>query len=194
MIESNAKGKIRTFIAIPLPDKLKQDVDKLIVGFKPLADGISWVRAANLHFTLRFLGDIESDSVPDLKQSIESQLAGFGQFKICLSGLGCFPDLNRPRVVWVAAAGDIEKMKELAGKVESACRQADFGSADKPFAPHLTIGRVKFPSGLEKLIGNLKTAKFETDSFTVEKIIIFKSDLTPRGPIYNALGEISLIR
>jgi RNA 2',3'-cyclic 3'-phosphodiesterase len=138
------------------------------------------------------LGDIESDSVPDLKKSIESQLAGFGQFKICLSGLGCFPNLNRPRVVWVAAAGDVEKMKELAGKVEKACRQTGYGSADKPFAPHLTIGRVKFPSGLEKLIGNLRATRFETDSFMVEKVIIYKSDLTPRGPIYNALGEIAL--
>jgi RNA 2',3'-cyclic 3'-phosphodiesterase len=192
MLESNAKGKIRTFIAIPLPDKLKQDVDKLIVGFKPLADGISWVRAANLHFTLRFLGDIESDSVSVLRQSIESQLTGFNQFKIGLSGLGCFPNLNRPRVIWVAAAGDIEKMKELAGRVETACRQADFGLADKPFAPHLTIGRAKFPSGLEKFTGNLKMTRFETDPFIVEKVIIYKSDLTPRGPIYTAMGEIAI--
>jgi RNA 2',3'-cyclic 3'-phosphodiesterase len=192
MVELNAKNKIRTFIAVPLPDLLKQDVDKLIVGFKPLADGISWVRAANLHFTLRFLGDIEKNSIPALKQSIESHLSGISQFKIRLAGLGCFPNLNRPRVVWVAAAGDIEQMKELAGKVETACRESDYGSADKPFAPHLTIGRVKFPSGLDELIGNIKTVKFETDSFTVEKVIIYKSDLTPRGPIYTVMGEVVL--
>lgn len=192
MANLSKKGMIRTFIAVPLPDRLKQDVDRLIVGFKPLASGISWVKAANLHFTLRFLGDIDSSSIPVLKKAVESQIGNFSRFDINLSGLGCFPNMNRPRVVWVAAGGDIEIMKRLASGVEEACRQSGYGPADKPFAPHLTIGRVKFPSGTERLTESLKTTRFETESFSVDKVVIYKSDLTPRGPIYTSMGEIML--
>jgi RNA 2',3'-cyclic 3'-phosphodiesterase len=192
MPEQRSTGQIRTFIAVPIPEKLKLDVDKLIVGFKPLASGISWVRAANLHFTLRFLGDIDSNSISSLKQAVESQMTGITQFNICLSGLGCFPNLNRPRVVWVSADGDTDKMTELANRVENACRECGYGQADKPFAPHLTIGRVKFPSGSDKLVESLKTTRFKTDQFSVDKVVIYKSDLTPRGPIYTSMGEIGL--
>jgi RNA 2',3'-cyclic 3'-phosphodiesterase len=194
MVETNKKGMIRTFIAAPLPDSLKQDVDKLIVIFKPLASGISWVRAANLHFTLRFLGDIDSSTIADLKQTLQTQIGSLSKFNLNLSGLGCFPNLNRPRVVWVAAGGDIDNMKGLASRVEDACRQRGYGPADKPFAPHLTIGRVKFPSGLDKLIECLKTTRFETDPFAVDKVIVYKSELTPRGPIYTSVGEIFLTK
>jgi 2'-5' RNA ligase len=192
MADLNKKEVIRTFIAVPLSDKLKQDVDRLIVGLKPLASGISWVKAANLHFTLRFLGDIDSSSIPTLKKAIESQIGNFSKFDINLSGLGCFPNMNRPRVIWVAGGGEIEMMKSLASGVEEACRQSGYGEADKPFAPHLTIGRVKFPSGIEKLIEKMKTTRFETEPFSVEKVIIYKSDLTPRGPIYTSVGEVML--
>lgn len=192
MADLNKKEMIRTFIAIPLPDKLKRDVDKLIVGLKPLASGVSWVKAANLHFTLRFLGDIDSNTIPVLKKAIESQIGALSRFDINLSGLGCFPNMNRPRVVWVAAGGDIDKMKGLASGVEEACRQCGFGPADKPFAPHLTIGRVKFPSGIDRLTEQLKTTSFETELFAIENVVIYKSDLTPRGPIYTSMGEIIL--
>jgi 2'-5' RNA ligase len=192
MPEHTSIRQIRAFIAVPLPEKLKLEVDKLIVGLKPLGSGITWVRAANLHFTLRFLGDIDSDSIPTLKQAVESQLSGLASFNICLAGLGCFPNMNRPRVVWVAAATDIDKMKELAARVENACRESGYGQADKPFAPHLTIGRIKLPSGLDRLMESLKTTKFQTEQFSVDKVIIYKSDLTPRGPIYTAMGEVGL--
>lgn len=193
MADLNKKGMIRTFIAVPLPDKLKQDVDRLIVGLKPLASGISWVKAANLHFTLRFLGDIDSTTIPVLKKTIESRIGTLSRFELNLLGLGCFPNLNRPRVIWVGAGGAIDKIKGLASGVEEACRQCGYGPADKPFAPHLIIGRVKFPSGLDKLTESLKTTRFETELFAIERVVMYKSDLTPRGPIYTSMGEIRLL-
>jgi len=192
MTDKQSKTKIRAFIAAPLPGNLKRDVDKLIVELKPLASGVTWVKAENLHFTLRFLGDIEADSVPRLRQALESGVKGFSPININLAGLGCFPNMHRPRVIWVAASGETEKMKELAGTVEAACKLAGFGPADKPFAPHLTIGRVKFPGGLAPLLEKLEGAHFETEQFVVDRIVIYKSDLTPRGPIYTSLGEVGL--
>jgi 2'-5' RNA ligase len=183
---------IRTFVAVPLPENLKRDVDKLIVTLKPLADGITWVKAANLHFTLRFLGDIETSAVPLLKDKLAAGLVGTSAHAIRLQGLGCFPNMKRPRVIWLGASGATQRMQEMAQKVEAACYDAGFGSADKPFAPHLTIGRVKFPDGLERLLEKLGTLQFATEEFAIDKVVIYKSDLSPRGPIYSAMGEVGL--
>ena len=185
-------AKIRTFIAVELPDNLKREADKLIVGLKPFAEGVRWVKAANLHFTLRFLGDIERDAVSILDNNLKNNLADIKPFPLKLSGLGCFPNMRRPRVVWVGADGDMDELKKLAQSVESACRNSGFEKADKPFSAHLTIGRVKYPEGLDKLINSLQNTKFESEQFQVDKVVVFKSDLSPRGPTYTPLARVGL--
>lgn len=185
-------AQVRTFIAVELPEHLKRQVDKLIVSLKPLAEGVRWVKAANLHFTLRFLGNIERDSVPSLAEQIRKDLGDITPFSICLRSLGCFPNMRRPRVIWLGTSGDEENFKVLANEVESACRRCGYDKADKPFSPHLTIGRVKFPKGLEALIENLQKTQFKSDEFRVDEVVIFKSDLSPRGPTYTPMAKVAL--
>ena len=185
-------ANIRTFIAIELPDELKQDVDKLIVGLKPFGPEVRWVRAANLHFTLRFLGDIEKNDIPKLNEHLQTHLSKISSFKLNLAGLGCFPNMRRPRVVWLGCDGDMEMLKQVAFQVESVCEAVGFGKADKPFSPHLTIGRIKIPQGLEPLINRLDAVNSTTKDFTVSQVIVFKSDLSPRGPTYTPLAKIKL--
>ena len=185
-------GMIRTFIALEIPDEHKQEVDKLIVKLKPFGPDVRWVRAANLHFTLRFLGDIYESSVEKLNDAITSSIADIKPIELKLSGLGCFPNMKRPRVVWLGAAGEIDELKVLANNVESACRESDFGKGDKPFSPHLTIGRIKNPHGLGMLIERLPKVEFSSDDILVDHVTIFKSDLSPRGPKYTSLAEIKL--
>jgi len=179
-------------VATPIPEDIKREVDKSITTFKPLAGGITWVKASNLHFTLRFLGDIPLDSVARLREKLTAALTDTGPFTIDLAGLGCFPDLRRPRVIWIGASGEIEKMKALAETVERVCRECGFGNADKPFAPHLTIGRIKKAGDLGRLTAALNTAAFRSEPFTVDLIVVFKSVLTPAGPIYTPLEKIKL--
>jgi 2'-5' RNA ligase len=185
-------AKVRAFIAIELPEAFKREVDKLILKLKPAGEGIRWVKAGNLHFTLRFLGDIEQDSIPGLQQRLAEKLKDLPPFSIKLSGLGCFPNLKRPKVIWVGADGALDELKKLAFEVESACRDQGFGEGDKAFSAHLTIGRVKFARGLEPLTRMIEQAAFETDSFEIREVVIFKSDLSPRGPTYMAMGRAEL--
>ncbi len=185
-------AKIRTFIAVELPDNLKRETDKLITSLKSYGEGIRWVRAANLHFTLRFLGDIDSADIGGLSDKLTANLSALKPFPLRLTGLGCFPNLRRPRVIWVGADGDLDSLKMLALQVESACRESGFGRGDKPFSAHLTIGRVKYPKGLEKLTEHLENAEFESDGFEVSRVIVFKSDLSPRGPTYTPMAKIKL--
>lgn len=188
----NIMNKIRTFIAIELPDDLKKDVDKLIVGLKQFGPDVRWVKAGNLHFTLRFLGDIDKDDVPKLSEHLNTHVSKFAPFRLRLTGLGCFPNMKRPRIVWLGADGDMEMLKQLAFQVESVCRDLGYSKADKPFSAHLTIGRINDPRGLEPLINRLEALEYSTEDFTVEQVIVFKSDLSPRGPTYTSLAKIKL--
>jgi len=183
---------IRTFVAIDLPGEIKMELDKLISGLRQAASDIRWVRAANLHLTLRFLGELPMESIKDLAVILQENLKGFDPFEISLAGLGGFPNLKRARVIWVGGGRGCEGLENLAPLVESSCKQSGFGPADKPFSPHLTIGRVKFPKGHERLIALIESMRYESPLFQVKDVVIFKSELLPAGPRYTMLESIEL--
>ena len=185
-------AEIRAFIAVDLPKEIKMEIDKMIAGFRQTDAGIRWVKAANLHLTLRFLGNISEESVPSLADNIRGNVGGFGSFDMSLSGLGGFPNLRRPRVIWVGTGTGTEKLKGLASRVEKAAFDSGFGKADKPFSSHLTIGRVKYPKGLDRLLEQIEKTAYDSRLFNVGQVVIFKSDLSPAGPKYTKLEVVSL--
>jgi len=182
---------IRTFIAVDISQDIKMDLDRLISGFRHESKAIRWVRAQNLHLTLRFLGDIPEETIPSLAESLKSNLRGFGSFDLALSGLGGFPNMNKPRVIWVGSDDPKNKLGDLASKVESGCGEAGFGKGDKKFSAHLTIGRVKFPQGIENILDKIENTNFATKPFNVGEILIYKSVLSAAGPTYTKLETIT---
>lgn len=192
MSKGSVGADIRTFIAVDLPQQIKMEIDKMTAGFRQLNANIRWVKAANLHLTLRFLGDIPEESVLSLADSIKGSTEGFGGFDLSLSGLGAFPNLRRPRVIWIGSGSGTDRLKGLAAKVEQAVIESGFGKGDKPFSSHLTIGRVKFPKGLDRLLAQIGETRYESQPFGVNEVSIYKSDLSPAGPKYTKLEAISL--
>ncbi len=168
------------------------DIDRMIAGFRRDGSGIRWVKAANLHLTLRFLGDIPQQSVPGLAESLKENLSGFSAFDLVLAGMGGFPNLKRPRVIWIGTRVGTDRLIDLAGKVEKGCIGSGFDKSDKKFSSHLTIGRVKFPKGLEPLLEKIEKSEFELSKFAVNEISVVKSDLSPSGPKYTKLETVSL--
>lgn len=185
-------NKIRTFVAVDLPQDIKMEVDRFTSAFRNQGRGIRWVNAQNLHLTLRFLGDIPEDSVPRLADNIKKNVDGFGVFDLSLSGLGGFPNLKRPRVIWTGVEIGKDKLRDLAAGMETACIESEFGNGDKRFSPHLTIGRVKNPAGLGGILEKIGRTSFKTEPFVVYEVTIFKSDLSPAGPKYTSLAKIQL--
>ena len=183
---------IRTFVALDIPQEIKMELDRLISDLRPLGPDIRWVRAANLHLTLRFLGDIPKGAVSGLAEEIGQNVAGFGAFHISLAGLGAFPNMKKARVIWVGGGQGQERLYQLAPLVEKACIDSGLGHADKPFSSHLTIGRIKFPKGHEKLVAAIEPMHYESPLFTVDQVTIFKSDLLPAGPKYTRLETVRL--
>ena len=184
---------VRTFIAIPVSEETRTALGRLAEEGKRAGGDVKWVDPALIHLTLRFLGDVEEARIPAVVDAL--QLAGGAAvpFELRVAGVGAFPNIHRPRVIWAGAEDKGSVLLGLAATIEEASRRLGFGSADHPFSPHLTLARVKSPKGLERLSGVLE--RHAGDEFGTERIGAFrlmKSDLRPQGPVYTPLAEIPL--
>src|SRR3990167_8149754 len=143
--------KIRSFVAILLSDETRQAAASLIDSLRPVGRRVSWVKAENLHLTLKFLGDQSPEDLRRVIEGLTEATAASAPFELLLSGLGAFPDLRRPRVIWVGASDGTREAIALARRVEESLRRRGLPKEEHPFSPHLTIGRVKDPRGLHAL-------------------------------------------
>ena len=183
---------VRTFIAVDLPTEVKSQIGEILSPLKPLSRSIRWVRAAGLHLTLKFLGEIPEEQLPDLVTALEEVLFGRAAFDFRLSGLGGFPNLRRPRVLWIGVPEGDEPLRELAGAVEKALIPCGYPPEKRPFSPHLTIGRVRSPRGIEPVLDRLPAVDFDSGPVTAGAVKVMKSQLKPTGAEYSALKIIPL--
>lgn len=183
---------IRTFICIELPSNLKTKLEKITEELKKESKAkISWVKASNLHLTLRFLGDITKDQISIIKSCVEQASQNTNSFTITASGLGTFPNSGRPRVFWVGINDTSKNLLSLQKRVEQELVKAGFGASDHPFSPHLTLGRVK-EGNAQELAEKLSIIKFEPLNFDVSELIVMRSDLRAGGSIYTKLEIVKL--
>ncbi|MBD3234757.1 MAG: RNA 2',3'-cyclic phosphodiesterase [candidate division Zixibacteria bacterium] len=183
---------MRTFIAVDIPDDAKMALDKLCIGFRRSGCRISWVKAKNLHLTVKFIGDFDPESIPELTAALKETVKGHGKQLVSLQGLGGFPNTRKPRVLWVGAEQGREWFVELARKIDKACAKLGVKKEKKKPSPHLTIGRVRDLHDWHKLEESFNTASFEYPAFEVDSITIYKSDLSPRGAEYSVIEKIPL--
>ena len=182
---------IRAFIAVELPEALRQQVSAYQSGLKSSGANVKWVAADNLHLTLKFLGNIEETQLASLKESLAAAAAGSKPFTIRLEGIGAFPGTRSPRVLWLGITDGKERLIELAGTVEQCCSKLGFPPEDRPFSPHLTVGRVRSQERLAPLIKRLQVAEFQaSEPAEVNQLVLFQSTLSPNGPLYTPLAEI----
>ena len=185
---------IRAFIAIEIDPQLVRQISAVVADLQPRIAGIRWVSQANFHLTLKFLGDIEEKQIEPIAQALELVLRPFPRFTINAKDLGVFPDLKRPRVLWIGLEG--KKLQELASKVEMALEPLGFGREKKRFTPHLTVGRCRqFDRASRKLLEELgKWQGHEFGESTVAEVIFFQSELKREGSVYHRLRVVTLVR
>jgi len=183
---------IRTFIAVDLPGQVKDRIEEIIWPLKPLSRSIRWVRPEGLHLTLKFLGEIPEEQLPAIVTALEEALSGRPSFDFRLSGLGGFPNLRRPRVLWIGVPEGGEPLRTLAGTVEKALFPCGFAPEKRPFSPHLTIGRVRSPRGVEPVLERLPAIDYTSGPITAGAVKVMKSQLKPTGAEYSALKIIDL--
>lgn len=175
---------MRLFIAFDIPEKVKEQLVSIQKKIKTEAK-IKWVKAENIHLTLKFLGDVAGDKVDEIKARLEN--ISFEPFDVEVSGIGVFPSESYIKVIWVGLRYD-RAMENLVNEIRE---QLNEFKDDYPFKAHITIGRVRFVRNKKALVEELKKIKVKSERFTVRRFKLYKSMLTKEGPVYEELAEFS---
>ncbi len=187
-----SKTQMRTFVAIPLPPQCRALLDAIQTELRRSAAEVRWTAITSIHLTLKFLGEIDPAVVPRLADALRAEAACDPPFSLRLHGLGSFPGLRDPRVIWCGLEGETDRLGALQSKVERACQGLGFASEEHPFHPHLTLGRVRGKRNLHRLVEYIRIGSDLECDFSVDHFHIYKSTLTPRGAVYDILEKIDL--
>jgi RNA 2',3'-cyclic 3'-phosphodiesterase len=185
---------VRTFIAVPLPQDCHRLLSRLQSEMRAMEADVRWTAVPSIHLTLKFLGEIDPDLVPKLAPALRSATASFSPFGLSLRGLGGFPNLRSPRVLWCGIEGDTEGLHRLQNAVEQTCASFGFEPEAREFHPHLTLGRVQGKRNLQRVLDYIKIGSDFEQPFAVDRVHLYRSVLTPRGANYSVLETIELIR
>lgn len=185
---------IRTFVAVPVPLEVTRPLATFAREVGPEAGRIRWVDPESMHLTLFFLGDVEGDRVPSIEEALERASAGVRPFTARLDGVGAFPDLDRPRVIWVGISEGAQQLEELKKAVDEVLEPLGFEPDRRPFHPHLTLGRVKQAGRRGAVAGAASSWSFPAGSWTVDRLVFYQSILTRKGAIYQQLAAPRLGR
>lgn len=183
----------RCFIAISIDPKIQQSFKQIQDDLKKTGAEISWVRPNNIHLTIKFLGEVSLPQIETVKKVTAEVVKTKAAFDSMVGGLGAFPSLNNPRILWVGFKNGGEEIKNLAAALETGLHNEGFPMEKREFYPHITLGRLRSSHNQFALVKAFKNypAPLELPQ-RVGKIILFKSTLHSSGPIYEELQEFPL--
>jgi RNA 2',3'-cyclic 3'-phosphodiesterase len=186
---------VRTFVAVEISSEIRGKAQKLIAALAAGSANVKWVEPASLHVTLKFLGNVEMLEVPHLCQAVAEAVADLPPFDVQFCGAGAFPNLERPRTVWIGMREGTEEMIALHDAIEHRLAEMGFRSDGRRFRPHLTIGRVRSssPDEIRELASLLSAQQdFVGGSGDVSEVVVFSSEPSRGGPIYEPLSHAEL--
>jgi 2'-5' RNA ligase len=184
---------IRSFLAIEIPVTVLKKIEKVQEDLKSSRADVRWVNPGKIHLTLKFFGSIEESKVEPIVESIGGPVRGTSPFPLQAKGLGAFPHVRNPRVIWLGLADSRKILIPFQKELEDQLQKIGFQREDRPFQPHLTLGRTTSSRGRNELVERMeKYREEEFGEFRVEGVTLFKSELRPSGPIYTKLRELRL--
>ena len=186
---------IRTFVAVTLPEPLTILVSEVQQTLKAQGLRIAWVPPGNVHLTLKFLGEIEPADIDPIAAVMSECSQRIVPLTLSARGLGVFPDLRRPRVVWLGITGDVPQLIAFQQDLDTrlvAIGNGRFKPEERSFKGHLTLGRIKVRLDSDILVKALRETGRVAHAFTVEAVHLIQSRLTPSGSIYMPLRSVML--
>lgn len=182
--------KIRAFIAVDIP--VSKKVSEVINELKKININAKIVEIKNMHLTLKFLGDTDENLIDEIEKIIKESIGDTQPFEISLKSMGVFPNQNYIKVAWIGVE-DAEPLKTIAETIDKKLHNLGFKKEKRSFSAHLTIARIKSAKNKDKLIQLInKYQNIELQKININKIFLKKSILTPKGPIYTNLKEITI--
>lgn len=185
---------IRAFIAITLPEHIISSIGKIQEGIKSYGFKVRWVRPHNIHLTIKFLGNVDEAEINTIGRTIVDALKEFPPISLAAKGIGVFPGIQRPRVLWVGVTGQVESLIEMQKGLDDRLEALGFPKENKSLKGHLTIGRVKGKIDFTRLGEAMNTYQgFASELFVADQVILFKSQLQSAGPVYTELLRMPLL-
>ena len=181
----------RVFCAIELPKPTRDLLLRHIASLKaalPAAQA-SWSRDANLHLTLKFLGEIPQTSVADFSQAVSRAVAGVQPLSLRLEYTGKFPSHGQPRVLWIGINNPSAQLAELHARLEAESARAGFAKEGRAFHPHLTIARLRQPADARGLAAAHLQMEFEPVEIAVSELLVIRSELSSEGSKYTVVSR-----
>jgi RNA 2',3'-cyclic 3'-phosphodiesterase len=187
---------LRAFIAVEIPAAIQQKIHQETASLRKGIDSlVRWVPPQNMHLTLKFLGDVSPNSLEFIKQMLRTEAENVPCFEMYLAGLGAFPNLKRPRVLYVGIQAP-PRLEALARGIESASRRLGYEPEERPFSAHLTLGRVRQNANameqqqIRRAVDGTQVDLLGTAK--VDSVHLYKSDLNPGGSVYTRLYSAPL--
>ena len=182
---------MRCFIALEFPPEIKSRIYASLKREMREKPELKWVSEENLHLTLKFLGEIPENQAMKLADELERRFKGEKKIPVKLGGIGSFLDRGSVRVLWIGIDRGTDEIKKMAEKVENLTSNFGFPREKRPFVPHLTIARArKHPK--KKFVPRDFKIDLDLPEFYIRELTLFKSTLTPQGPIYEKLKVVKL--
>ena len=184
---------MRLFVAVNLPDDVRRGIRTASERLRSADLPVTWVDAAGIHLTLRFLGEVEEARRDEIARGVAAAVRGARPFLLPIAGFGAFPSVERPRVIWVGCEG-VPPLELLQHRLEQEMERVGFPLEGRPFRPHLTLGRVKksgSPARFRNLESLLDGLAFEAETL-VQSVELMESRLGPDGAVYRAVQSVAL--
>ena len=190
----NPGQTLRAFIAIELDPKVQAALGQIQKELKDVGADVKWVKPDNIHLTLKFLGDVSLEELDSIKGAMQTTLQPIKSFSMALTHLGAFPKVENPQIIWVGATADKNSIKSITESLEENLKGIGFEKEKRDFEPHITLGRMRSSDNKFALSKKIKNFQFPAGAphQLVNQIALFKSTLTPQGPIYETLAKINL--
>jgi len=191
---TTVEKNIRAFLAIEPPEDILQAMSHLQEKLKREVSGrIIWTRPEGRHLTLKFFGDVSMEDVEKISAAVQNRVASGLSLNLKIEKLGVFPDTRKPRVLWCDTSGDVSQLSILQKQLDTDFEALGFPKEDRPFRAHITLARMKDPRGMTGLGEAMaKHGAFAAGEFICRELILFQSQLTPRGAIYTRLAVFPL--
>jgi RNA 2',3'-cyclic 3'-phosphodiesterase len=186
---SDKKNTIRTFIAVKPPVFLKTSLNNIQGVMQANKIKAKYIPVQNIHLTIKFIGNMDTALLPEIQDILIDSTQYFKPIKLALKGIGVFPKIKFPKVIWSGVKGETHKLESLHKKLEQGLSTLGIQREKRKYQGHLTFARIKQNKLNRKKLESVieQIGDFESDRFTTDKLILFQSRLMPDGPIYSEL-------
>ncbi|HIA94514.1 MAG TPA: RNA 2',3'-cyclic phosphodiesterase [Candidatus Marinimicrobia bacterium] len=183
---------LRTFLAVPVPRDVSSKKNMLYSTLENVDGDINWVKNAQLHLTMKFLGHTPESAIIDVIDHVEKITLNMNPFDLKIEETGCFPVPTRPRILWLGLKGNLDLLKSMVESIENVLEPLGFPKDSRDILPHITLARIKYPQKHTPNVDPFLKSSYDPIDFPVDRMQFFSSELLPSGAVHTILKTFPL--